>query len=65
MLLRYTAKNEAAASQIETAIEVALQQGYRTRDIAGTNGTAVSTSEMGSIIAKLAGNAAPSVSAAA
>jgi 3-isopropylmalate dehydrogenase len=65
MLLRHTAKNEAAASQIETAIEVALQQGYRTRDIAGTNGTAVSTSEMGIIIAKLAGDAAPSISAAA
>ena len=43
MLLRHTAKNEAAAAQIETAIESALRQGYRTRDIAGTAGTVVST----------------------
>ena len=65
MLLRYTMKNEAAAAQIETAIDAALQQGHRTRDIAGGSENIVSTSEMGTIVASLAGEAAASVTAAA
>jgi len=65
MLLRYTMKNEAAAAQIETAIDAALQQGYRTRDIAGGSENIVSTSELGKIVASLAGEAAASVTAAA
>jgi 3-isopropylmalate dehydrogenase len=54
MFLRHTAKNEAAAIQIETAIDAALCEGYRTRDIAGGSEKIVSTSEMGGIIARYA-----------
>jgi 3-isopropylmalate dehydrogenase len=55
MLLRYTAKNEAAAKAVEDAIERVLTDGYRTADIAGTSKTnAVSTEEMGSIVARYA-----------
>lgn len=50
MLVRYTAKNEAAASAIENAIDRALAEGYRTADIASNGNKTVSTSEMGSII---------------
>ena len=54
MLLRHTAKNESAAIQIESGIDAALAQGYRTRDIAGGSDKIVSTTEMGEIIASLA-----------
>lgn len=51
MLLRYSAKCEAAALAIEDAIESVLEEGYRTADLA-SEGTAklVSTSEMGGLV---------------
>ncbi len=53
MLLRYTAKNETAAADIENAIDRVLAEGYRTVDIAAGS-DALSTSEMGELIAKYA-----------
>lgn len=63
MLLRHTAKDEAAAARIESAIDAALADGHRTRDIAGPSAKVVSTSEMGEMIAKYAAST-PAVSAA-
>ena len=55
MLLRYTAKNEAAAKAVEDAIDRVLAEGYRTTDIAGTSQTdTVSTEEMGGLVARFA-----------
>lgn len=54
MLLRYTAKNEPAATAIDNAIDKFLDEGHRTIDIAGTGETSVSTSEAGEIVAKFA-----------
>lgn len=51
LLLRYSLKQEAAAQAIEKAINQALEQGYRTADLAG-EGKAIGTAEMGDIIAK-------------
>ncbi|WP_017348338.1 3-isopropylmalate dehydrogenase [Pantoea sp. A4] len=51
LLLRYSLNADAAADSIERAITQALEAGHRTRDLAG-NGPAVSTDEMGSIIAR-------------
>ncbi|HEX6280206.1 MAG TPA: 3-isopropylmalate dehydrogenase [Pyrinomonadaceae bacterium] len=57
MMLRHTAGNEEAASTIERAIDRALEEGYRTADIAGGK-TPSSTSAMGDVICKYAaGNA--------
>ncbi|MDM7922770.1 MAG: 3-isopropylmalate dehydrogenase [Pyrinomonadaceae bacterium] len=53
MLLRHTARNEAAANAIETGIERALELGFRTSDIAGgTDIKTLSTSEMASVVAE-------------
>lgn len=49
MMLRHTAKNEAAAASIENAIERVLAQGNRTADLA-RDGNAVTTSAMGDLI---------------
>lgn len=62
MLLRYTAKQELAASTIESAIERVLADGYRTPDLvergslrsASSSPTIVSTGEMGSLVAQYA-----------
>lgn len=55
MLLRYTAKNEAAASAVEDAIQRVLDDGYRTVDIAGAaKEKVISTEEMGSLVARYA-----------
>ncbi|MCE1713972.1 3-isopropylmalate dehydrogenase, partial [Enterobacter hormaechei] len=51
LLLRYSLGRLDAADAIERAINRALEQGYRTADLAG-NGRAVSTDEMGDIIAR-------------
>ena len=51
LLLRYSLQREDAALAIEAAINKALEQGYRTADLAG-GGKAIGTSEMGDIIAK-------------
>jgi len=50
LLLRYSLNADEAAASIERAVSRALEAGYRTRDLAG-DGKAVSTDEMGSIIA--------------
>ncbi len=49
MMFRYTAKCDAAALTIESAIESVLDQGHRTADIA-RGGRTVSTSEMGDAV---------------
>lgn len=54
MLLRYTAKHEAAADAIEKAIHWVLEQGHRTADIARPDDTIVSTTEMGAMVANRA-----------
>ncbi|WP_127957399.1 3-isopropylmalate dehydrogenase [Serratia microhaemolytica] len=51
LLLRYSLGADAAADAIEQAINQALEQGYRTADLAGA-GKAISTDEMGDIIAR-------------
>lgn len=51
LLLRYSLQAEDAALAIERAINQALEQGYRTADLAG-NGKAIGTAAMGDIIAK-------------
>jgi 3-isopropylmalate dehydrogenase len=47
MLLRYSLHLEREAAAIESAVDVVLKNGYRTRDIAG-NGPSIGTVEMGS-----------------
>jgi 3-isopropylmalate dehydrogenase len=54
MLFRYTAKHEAAAKAIEDAIDTALDEGYRTVDIAKEGSRIVSTDEMTDIVAQYA-----------
>lgn len=55
MLLRYTAKNEAAAVAIEKAIHWVLEKGHRTTDIAGLGAkVTTSTTEMGAMVASRA-----------
>jgi 3-isopropylmalate dehydrogenase len=53
MLLRFTARLEDEAADIEAAIGNVLDNGYRTRDIAvGTAGHLSSTSEMGQLVSE-------------
>lgn len=52
MMLRYTARLEDEAADIEAAISEVLAAGYRTADIArGTGGRTIGTAEMGNQIA--------------
>ena len=51
MLLRFSLNQTEAADAIERAVNKALENGYRTADLAG-NGQSISTSEMGDIIAR-------------
>ncbi|CQH22713.1 isopropylmalate isomerase large subunit [Yersinia enterocolitica] len=51
LLLRFSLGKDDAAAAIENAINQALEQGYRTADLAG-DGKAIGTNEMGDIIAK-------------
>lgn len=51
LLLRYSLDAGDAADAIEQAISRALEEGYRTGDLAG-NGKAIGTDEMGEIIAR-------------
>lgn len=53
MLLRHTGKNENAAAAIESAIDRALAEGYRTADIC-RDGSSISTPEMGELITRYA-----------
>lgn len=64
MLLRHTAKNESAAVQVESAIDAVLAMGFRTKDIAGGSANYVSTTEMGRMIADIAGDGAAATTAA-
>jgi 3-isopropylmalate dehydrogenase len=50
MLLRFTAKMEKEAAEVEHAIEDALAAGARTRDLAGPGERVLSTQEMGHAI---------------
>jgi 3-isopropylmalate dehydrogenase len=50
MLLRYTAKMEKEAAEIEHAIEDALAAGARTKDIAGPGERVLSTRDMGQAV---------------
>jgi 3-isopropylmalate dehydrogenase len=50
MLLRFSAKMDAAAADIDHAIEDALASGARTKDIAGPGERVLSTREMGQAI---------------
>nr|WP_300127233.1 3-isopropylmalate dehydrogenase [uncultured Butyricicoccus sp.] len=50
MMLRYSFGLSAEADAIETAVEKALNDGYRTADIAAPGQKALSTSEMGRVI---------------
>ncbi|OCG62799.1 3-isopropylmalate dehydrogenase [Gilliamella sp. wkB18] len=52
LLVRYSFKRDDVASAIETAVNKALEQGYRTIDLAQKE-QAISTDEMGDIICKL------------
>ena len=59
MALRYSFGLHAAADRLDAAIAAVLAAGYRTADIKGEDGAAVSTSEMGDAILKeLAQNSA-------
>ena len=51
MLLRFSLDQADAADAIERAVNKALEEGYRTSDLAGT-GKSISTSEMGDTIAR-------------
>jgi 3-isopropylmalate dehydrogenase len=55
MMLRYALKENKAADRIDAAIKKALEEGYRTKDLAQFDAKEIcSTSEMGSIIANYA-----------
>ncbi len=51
LLLRYSLNAEEAARAIENAINLALEEGFRTGDLAG-DGKAIGTDEMGDTIAR-------------
>jgi 3-isopropylmalate dehydrogenase len=50
MLLRYSGELEQEAADIETAIDLILDAGYRTSDINDGRGQIVTTSEMGALV---------------
>jgi len=50
MMLRYSFGLDLAAKDIETAVEVVLNKGYRTGDIASKDSKVVGTKEMGQLI---------------
>jgi 3-isopropylmalate dehydrogenase len=53
MLLRFTARLEDEATDVEVAIRNVLDNGYRTRDIAsGADTSLSSTSEMGQMVSE-------------
>lgn len=55
MMLRYTFKQEVAATAIETAVGVVLDQGLRTGDIMSTGMTKIGTQAMGEAVLKALG----------
>jgi 3-isopropylmalate dehydrogenase len=50
MLVRYSLNMGPEADRIEAAVRAVLEQGHRTRDIAGVGGKALGTREMGDLI---------------
>jgi len=52
MMLRYSFGLEKEATAVEKAVEKALDEGYRTREIMGEGMTKVGTEKMGSLIAE-------------
>ena len=52
MMLRYSLELEREADAVEAAVEAALRDGYRTRDIMQEGGRLVGTREMGDAIAE-------------
>ncbi len=58
MLLRHTLELEKEAQAVENAVDNVLQEGYRTRDIAGNNQdvTLVGTVEMGNLVKERVNN---------
>jgi 3-isopropylmalate dehydrogenase len=50
MLLRYSLNMASEADRIEAAVRQVLEQGHRTRDIAGPGDKAIGTKEMGDLI---------------
>jgi 3-isopropylmalate dehydrogenase len=52
MLLRYSLELEDEAQAVEDAVQLVLEEGYRTKDIYEENSTLVGTKEMGSLIAE-------------
>ena len=50
MMLRYSLDQAALADKIDQAVNVVLDQGYRTRDIAAEGDTVVGTSQMGDLV---------------
>ena len=51
-MLRYSLELEREADAVEAAVEAALRDGYRTRDIMQEGGRLVGTREMGDAIAE-------------
>lgn len=52
LLLRYSLNEAEAATAVEHAVQRALAEGWRTADLAGKGRKAISTSEMGDVIAR-------------
>jgi 3-isopropylmalate dehydrogenase len=50
--MRYSLKQEEAATAIETAVERVLAQGYRTADVEQPGTQVVGTRQMGDLIAQ-------------
>jgi 3-isopropylmalate dehydrogenase len=50
MLLRYSLNMVREADRVDTAVRRVLEQGHRTKDIAGPNDTGLGTKEMGDLI---------------
>jgi 3-isopropylmalate dehydrogenase len=53
LLLRHSLGLKREASAVERAVQRAVASGYRTPDVAGAKGKAVSTREMGEAVARL------------
>jgi 3-isopropylmalate dehydrogenase len=65
MVLRHSAHLQPEAAQVEASVEEVLQAGHRTADLLrGSGQTAVSTSEMGALVAKALRAKLPVVSGA-
>lgn len=52
MLLRYALDRQADADRVDRAVLRVLEQGYRTRDVAGPGARVVGTKEMGDLIVR-------------